>query len=309
MNNFLKRGMKKQMNVKLSENTPCPCGSEKMFKQCCGENVHFLGKIRTNSIESDFLGLSPNQMHTVLYKPFSLLNEVFNFSCASNPVAETLPIIQHALFFLKKLLEVDEIKCTQKGNLPKSIVLESYHKFFASERFHFVPNNENDLPQLTRLKYLLDLCGFIKKRNNKISLTKKAQVVLKEYRIKELYEELFLKCINEWNWGYDDRFAEFRLIQASAVFNFLLLHAKAQEWISGEELAQYYLKAFPALRYEARDTLSSDREIIHCFNIRFLERFCVPFGLLTSKEEGTAMNKTIFFKISPFLKDSFEFKI
>ena len=213
-----------------------------------------------------------------------------------------------SIYFLKKLDEVGTIKATQKGNLSKNFVIELYHQFFSKERYARLPNREDDLPAITKLRHILDMSGLIKKRSNKFSLTKKGEKIIAGDKTLELFKLLVDHYFNKWNWGFEDTYPEFRLIQNSAVFNLYLLSKKAQEWILDKELGEIYLTAFPALVNEATDSyFSPEDQIMNSFCIRFLERGCLPMGLLQCKEEGKGMERKTYYKITPFFNQAFKF--
>ena len=264
---------------------------------------------KNNAHVEHFLGISPSQMHQVLYSPFSLSNHLFSFDCVEESQLKDIPIIKQSYFFLSKLNEVGELKGTQLGNLPKNFVVEFYHLFLSNERYASVPNREDDLFQLTRLKHLLDLSGLIKKRNKKFSLTKKGHEILVQDNSKQLFEEIILTWTNNFNWGFGDRYSNLSLIQRSAVFNFYMLNKLSSNWIEDKELGTRYLGAFPDLVHDVWDSISGpEREIVNCFSLRFLERFCVPLGLIEKKEEGdNYSNRKTFYKTASFFKNNFKF--
>lgn len=265
---------------------------------------------KNNAGIDSFLGLSPTQMHLVLHNPFSLSNHLFNFDCAEEWQLKEIPIIKQALFILHKLNVEGEVKGTQLGNLPKNLVIEFYHLFLSSERYARVPNREDDVLQLTRLKHLLDLAGLIKKRNKKFSLTKKGNEILAQDNYKALFEEIILTWTKNFNWGFGDGYSNLDLIQRSATFNFYMLHKLCGDWGEDDELGLCYHNAFPNLALEARDTFygGAEREVIQCFSLRFLERYCLPLGFLEKKEEGdNYTNRKTFYKTTPFFKNNFKF--
>ncbi len=54
-----------------------------------------------NSVpKSPFLGLSPDQIHNILYKPFNFHNDVFTFECQDVNKLKEVPLFKHALYLL-----------------------------------------------------------------------------------------------------------------------------------------------------------------------------------------------------------------
>ena len=250
-------------------------------------------------------------MQCILYNPFNLTNEIFIFEYGSHfeQNIKEVPFLEQALYFLNRLYESGEMKATQKGNLPKFFIMELYQKFFSKKKNFITPHKEDDLPEAKRLKYILNMAGLIKKRKNKFYLTQKGESLIKDKKIKELFDNLILTFFKKWNWGVLDGYSELSLIQASVVFNIYLLNKKAKNWISGEELGGVFLKAFPPLVFDVNKGSYFDpkTEIINCFNVRFLERVCLPLGLLIRKSENRSIKRKNYYKLSPFFKQHFKF--
>jgi tetratricopeptide (TPR) repeat protein len=264
--------------------------------------------VNQNSLsKAPFLGLSSNQMNDILYLPFDFNNDFFTINLDSTNTAD-IPILKQAFYFLEKLKQVKDLKCTQKGNLPRAFVVEMYTEFFSKERYALKPSREDDLPQLTRLKHLLDMSGLIKKRKNNFSLTKKGEDLLNNSDFNKLFKLLVNTLFNKWNWGYSDGHSDLDLIQSSVIFNIYLLHKKAQDWVLDEELGQYFLNAFPALVREVRDSYwGPEQEIIRCFTLRFLDRICLPLGMLDVKEEGEGFDRDTYYRVSELFSNNVNF--
>ena len=99
-----------------------------------------------------------------------------------------------------------------------------------------------------------------------------------------------------------------QLTQSSAVFNLCLFHKRARDWVLGEDLGQAFLDAFSALVNEVTDSyFGPEKEIINCFSIRFLDRVCLPLGILESKEKGKGFDRQIFYKVSHLLNNVISF--
>ena len=259
----------------------------------------------------DFLGLSPNQMQCISHNPFSLKNEIFIFKYGNHfeQNIKEVPFLEQALYFLNRLYESEEMKATQKGNLPKFFIDELYQKFFSKEECIITPHKEDDLLEAKRLKYILNMTGLIKKRKNKFYLTQKGESLIKDKKIGGLFDKLVLTFFNKWNWGALDGYSELPLIQTSVAFNIHLLNKRAKNWISGEELGGVFLKAFPDLIFDVDKGGYFDpkTEIINCFNIRFLERVCLPLGFLERKRNNRSIKGVDYYKLSSFFKQHFKF--
>ncbi len=269
---------------------------------------------RQNSAPNpDFLDLSPNDMTKIIYHPFNINNDFFNFTCQDSSSVEDVPMMKMALYFMEKLQRDDGMKSTQKGNLPRDFVRELYEKFpTENDYFRFLPNKEEDFYEAIYLREVLTLAGIIKKRSNKFLLTEKGNKLFNDGHRGELYTNLAQTFIEKWNWGYGDRYSELTMIQDSAIFNFILLSKKCQDWTHDEVLGELYLKAFPTLLKETRQsTISSgEDEIIGCFSTRFLTRVCLPLGILEFKWDDEAkkyFDRKRYFRVTTFFKNNFYF--
>jgi hypothetical protein len=258
-----------------------------------------------------FMGLSPEQMHIVLYAPFSLKSDYFCVRIKDKEKLKQIPLMQQALYFLEKLQESGPMKATQKGNLPRAFVREFYEVFFSEENFRFLPNKEEDLSDVVRLRRILTYAGLIKFRTGKFSLTKKGESLISKEETQEIFEKLFYVFVTKWNWGYADGYSDFWLMQQSVIFNLYLLKKKAQGWTQAKELGRLYLNAFPMLLEEARHGFSEpEKEVISTFCLRFLERVCVPLGFLERKGEGDIFKRSDqLFKVTDFFNESIEFNL
>lgn len=279
------------------------------------KELEIIAKKFNSAGQDDFLFLSPIQMRNILNSPLSLDNEIFKMELRSEEELDQVPIFNQALYFLCKIREAGDLKATQKGSLPKLFVIDFYEKFCSKDKYAMKPNKEDDLPQVTRLKHLLEISGLIKKRNGKFSLTKKGSLILDKNKRSELFELIFTNFANKWNWAFMDGYSELFFIQQSVVFNFFLLNKKCSGWTLDQDLGQIYLNAFPDILSEIPPSKYStpEKEVSRCFALRFLSRFCLPLGIVAYKEEkvkkGEYYTFLEYYKLTSFFQNNFKFKI
>jgi len=84
-----------------------------------------------------------------------------------------------------------------------------------------------------------------------------------------------------------DFYPSLDIIQQGVLFSFYLLHRKANAYIHADELAKCFVQAFPILLNTVEeDPFSESGTIVHrAYCVRFLQRFCAYFGLVTIKTE------------------------
>ena len=242
---------------------------------------------------AEFLGLSAEQMYRLLYRPFTEVSDilVFNKDLLKEELHE-IPMVKEAVYFLRRLGELQPLRATAKGNLPQAFARELHDRFPEHPLFHYPIRSEGEDLKIMALRHLLNMAGWIKKRGQKFSLTKKGEAVVKDgigvgdfYRFFEIYTQRF-------NWGFRDHYPPLDIIQQSALFSCYFLHQKAKTPIHVSELSTHFIQAFPTILDEVGSYLSMEpEEIVHgAFFIRFIERFCKYFGLVTTQREERRPN-------------------
>ncbi|MGD9685487.1 MAG: SEC-C metal-binding domain-containing protein [Desulfobacter sp.] len=153
--------------MKIGRNDPCPCGSGLKYKKCCANTVEIVSDTsvtspvtndlkqllqgrsfgsleevnallqqhmqkRSRTALEDFQGLSPEQMHRLLYSPFSSPQLVaFPEKLAVTPEA---PIIK-AFTLLAAGIGEDGLKPTATGNLPRQFCRDAARAYLGEEEY------------------------------------------------------------------------------------------------------------------------------------------------------------------------------
>lgn len=304
--------------TKIGRNDPCPCGSGKKYKHCClaeenresrkslaqqireemeeklcdrrfeslEEANDFIARIteRKNLVSQiDFLGLSSEQVHRMLHSPLDTLEDMVRFNHGLKPEAfREIPVVKNTLLFLTSLRQVEPLKATAKGNLPLAFARELHDEFIdPAQRFRARIRSEEEALLVNSLRHLLTMCGWLKKAKKHYSLTLKGTRLIEQGFSEPHFFELMNVFVRRFNWGFQDRYPPFWIIQGGAVFSLYLLHRKARQVIPSKELSDFFVRAFPAVLDEVEVNIPSlpAEEIQSCFSLRFLERFCQYFGL------------------------------
>ncbi|MBU1745870.1 MAG: SEC-C domain-containing protein [Proteobacteria bacterium] len=310
--------------VAIGRNDPCPCGSGKKYKHCClgkeppprrsslmdelkaaiaGKTFQSLDEAnafaqaftesKNRVSQLDFLGLSSEQMHRLLDFPFVRTREIVDIDMDLAPAAfRGIPVVDNALLFLGRLAEQEPLKATAKGNIPLPFAREVLAELKMPERELHITSirTEEDVPILHALRELLTLCGWVKKRNSRFSLTENGRKIVQRGFIGADFRNLLETFTLKFNWGFMDRYPPFSIVQQSFLFGLYLLHRQAGGEIEEQALADYFLRAFPQVLEDARRYEAPYREphdfISGCFSLRFLERFCEYFGFVTIRREA-----------------------
>lgn len=193
-------------------------------------------------------------------------------------------IINQATYLLSALK--DGQKLTALNYLPRKIVIDFWEKYLKSE-FDFKPYREADCKDLERLHSLLADTGYLRLKGSTLFPSEKA----KNIRSHTLYGDLFFAMIEQFNWGYHDRYGDFfgyyiedfEVFQEEAINILMWLVENRVTATSPDqlmaELFDYTIDPAAPKEDERHFILE---EPIRCFKTRFFDRFCVPFGLMTS---------------------------
>lgn len=262
---------------------------------------------------SEFLGISPEQMHRILYLPLTELSDIviLNKNLSKEELLD-IPVVKETVYFLKRLGELQPLRATTKGNLPQTFAREMHDKFPEDPHFYFPIRSEEEDSKISALRHILDMAGWIKRRNQKFSLTQKGENVMKDgFSVDDFYH-LLETFMRKFNWAFRDLYPSLEIIQKSVLFSCYLLHRKAKTFIQANELSTCFIQAFPAvLNTMERYPSTEPEEIVRrAFCVRFIECFCEYFGLVTiRREEKLSSHLDYFVQISPFFEKVFLWKL
>jgi len=304
--------------MKIGRNDPCPCGSGLKYKKCCYgkqeprplpvdtgavmEELRELIKERSfESIEEanafisghmqernraavdDFHGLSPEQMTRFLYFPFESPHLLAFRDCLD--VDPDAPILK-LFMVLAEAAGDGGLKATATGNLPRQFCRDAALAFLGEEGYrektrHFGINTEPDFPELHVTRVVAELAGLVRKYKGKFILGRECRKLLAEGGAPVMYPRLFRAFVGEYNWGYQDRYPDFRIIQQSFPFTLYLLHKYGAEWRPSAFYADCFLRAFPMVLAEIDPSPIGTPEDSagRCYALRSLERFAEFLGL------------------------------
>jgi hypothetical protein len=273
----------------------------------------WLGK-KNAEPKSEFLGLSPEQLHRLLYRAFEETSDIvtLNRNLSSEKILE-IPIVKEAVYFLRRLGELQPLRATAKGNLPRAFACEIHDRFPEHPEFPFpIVSEEGDM-KLSALRHILDMCGWIKKRNQKFYLTQKGQILDGKGFGPEDFHHLFQTYTRKFNWASRDFYPELELIQQAFLFSCYLLHRTAKTYVSANELSTHFIQAFPAVLNTEERYLSSEERyglLQHSFYVRFIERFCEYFGfVIIQKKEKRSLQLDYLIRTTPFFDELFQWKL
>lgn len=296
---------------------PCPCGSGKPFSECCfriapaavpspadeiraairreserrqfssleelQEFMNGLMRTQNRTPRDDFAGLSPEQMHRFLDFPM----ESPGLADFADPLPHEPEAPATTLFrTLAGVIGEKGLKPTATGNLPRAALREVALQMTGKEtirygRHSWNINKEQDYWELHIVRNLAELAGLIRKYRGRFILSRKCTTLIERHGMAGIWPELFRSFVTEYNWGYSDGYAPFRIIQRSFLFTLYLLKRYGKEIRPGRFYAEAFLRAFPAILQEAPEKSWSppESEAGSCYLLRAMDRFAGFFGL------------------------------
>ncbi|MDP2423690.1 MAG: hypothetical protein U1C46_04215 [Bacteroidales bacterium] len=234
---------------------------------------------------SDYEGLSPYQMHMLLYQPFEPGSVVKYRSVINDEKVLSSPMLIACFKIVEAIHPQKGLKLTQTGRLPRKIVHDIYSMKLCPSRFEsfFQPKilNESDYPLAATAHALLKLSGIIKHKTGKIFVTRVGKKAIGNNPY--MFELLFTAFVSKFNKGYLDFYGETDIGNIGVLFVLYLLHKYGRELRDTNFYATKYFRAFPTL-YGAIDYPFSHNEdnssSNNCFTLRVLNHGLVWFGLV-----------------------------
>lgn len=251
---------------------------------------------RNNASIPDFEGYSPTEMQFILYNTFDLKSPIQILKAEHN-IYQNIPIFNQVKFLFNLINEQKELKLTNKGFLPTKIVAELYGKGYIKD--YFIENGisklykESDVPTINLTKILVELSTLVKKRNNKLTLTKKGIEQIDKDHI--LFQNIFETFTKKFNWSYFDGFSNEEIGQSGFGFTLILLDKYGKEYRNPEFYADKYLKAFDfETKYAELEFADNPKR---AYIIRTFERFLDYFGFTEydKDEKNRKVRKTKIF--------------
>ena len=248
---------------------------------------------KNNKPINDFEGYSQNEMQYILYEPFNSKSPI-EILKAEQGIYLKVPIFNQVKFLLDLIKEQKELKLTNKGFLSTKIVAELYEKGYMKD--YFIENGisklykESDVPSINLAKILVELSTLVKKRNNKLSLTKKGtQQIEKNYLI---FQNIFETFTTNFNWSYFDGFSNEEIGQSGFGFTLILFNKYGKNYSNPEFYADKYLKAFDFKTKNPELEFADNPK--RTYTIRTFERFLDYFGFTeyNNDEKNPKVKKT-----------------
>ena len=235
----------------------------------------------------DFYGLSPDQMHKLLYTPFAADSPIKLRRDIEGAVLDQIPFFCLTEELLRIIEREKSIKLTKElGALPRKVLHELYSKRLITEEFIesgiVKLNRECDSVPLTTLHVTTRLSRGVSLRSGKLSLSKEGNRLLQAKNRLELFRRVLEVFTLTFNWASNDLYTEFPIGQLGWGYSIYLLLRFGSEPKPVRFYADAYHTAFPMMLTQVKPiwNTSAEREFAQCYEARTFHRFMEWFGFI-----------------------------
>lgn len=228
-----------------------------------------------NIPEDDFDGLSPNQIHELLY------GEIGTGIVKINEIKEEkteIPILKQIFAFLEIVIRENGIKLTPAGYLPVKIIKELY-----DQRILMDEDIESGITKLSSegkslsihlTRIISELSGFVRKYKGKLLITNKGNEFIKQNGEKYWLKDIIDVFGNKFSMAYFDNYKNEHVGQIGFMFSIYLMKKYGDIERDSDFYAKKYFKAFPRIG-EIEENYNKS-----AYATRTFERFMEYFGFI-----------------------------
>ena len=196
-----------------------------------------------NTPRSEFNGLTPNDMHNIMYYPFTD-QCVVQLNKLDKNQYEKVPLVRQTLFLLNTLNE-KELKLTKLGWLPLKIVAETYRlgqpewivEEYGAKRYY-----EYEVGSVWMARIILELLGWIKTRKGVLSLTVKGRKAFSD--IDAAANEILRFSLVGVGLHTFDAVEDDQIGNLGMAYSVWLLNKYGSKWHTGDFYQEEYQKVF-----------------------------------------------------------------
>ena len=239
----------------------------------------------------DFDNLSTSDMHELIYSPFSSRSIIQFKKGIPNLKLKEIGFFKLCEYLLKTIDREGDVQLTKWNNLNTKFVTEIHKLKFTDEEVLVLKERkvyrQDDILSLQNAVIILNkILKLVKIRKNKMSLTKKGQVLLKRNNHEEILKLIFETYGLNFNWAYHDAYSDSNRIQATFGYILYLLLKYGKEERSANFYAIKIKLAFPEILQEFNSDWSTpEGQLKSCLSVRCFERFLNWFNFITVRKE------------------------
>ena len=245
---------------------------------------------------ADFCGLSPAQMHALLYQPLEPTSMVRLRAAVPNDVLDHVPFLRLTEAFLYLLNREEPLRLTPLGALPRKYLRELYaHGFILEDGLEtglFTLSREIDSLAITTLHQTTRLAGLARLVRGQLLLTKKGQQLLDPIQRLALWALVLDTFTRRFAWASHDGYPAPAVGQTGWAYSVYLLARFGQQPRPVSFYAEHYQRAFPFVLAEFTDPAYGTPlvQFTVCYEVRTFERSLNWLGLVETVAPPAGVN-------------------
>lgn len=241
----------------------------------------------------DFDGLSPLQMGA-LQHDFLTGESELSINMLTEEELKGCPLLMQIRFLIDLMQDGKGLKLTKTGALSTKVVKEIYNlKFLKNEHIERGITKlykEDDAPEISITRILLQISSLTIKRKGNLYLTKKGEKYTNDGNM--ILKEILRVLIEKFNWGYFDGYKSDAIGFLNPGFSLFLLKKYGDKKRSVNFYAEKYFRAFPQLEED-------NENAYRCYALQTFNRYFYFMGFIKKEEIGFSIpiniEKTEFF--------------
>ncbi|MEM6964397.1 MAG: hypothetical protein AAF573_06500 [Bacteroidota bacterium] len=257
--------------------------------------------------------LSPMDLEYLLYDTFGEDSPVAFKANIADDILDDIPFLKLCEAYFEILQQHGALKLTARGNLPRKVCLDLYDRGIIKEDFIesglMTLRKESDSVVLQNVKLISDMAGITKKRNNKMSLTKKGEQLLQPKNRQRLLEALFIANARQFNWGFHDGYPQEAGVQMTFGYTLYLLLRYGKTKRSFHFYGEKSITAFKfELDYFDNRFDTPEEGYKKCLWLRTFDRFLNFYGMVDFNPNKGIFDLNIDIKTSRLFDGVFELR-
>ena len=260
-------------------------------------------------------GLSPDQLHALLYAPLDspwLID--FPDPLDVEPAAEVVTLFR----LMVEALGERGVKATATGNLPRQLCREAARRYWGDLLYEERTEikgiyQELDFFEFHTVHVLAEIAGLIRKYRGRLILSRDCRRRLEESGLAGVYSRLLLAGASGIDWSYRDPRDELPWIQQVAYFTLYLLARYGDRSLPSAFYEDCFLRLCPMeLHGDVRaDFLSPEETVRAAYTWQSFKDFAEPLGLVSLKPIVDGRSRRAKFEIrkTPLLDHAVHFRV
>jgi hypothetical protein len=263
----------------------------------------------------DYCGMTPNEIHHLLYRTFDGVSPLKLQTVIDNRTLDNIPFFRLTEELMKIGQRENYIKLTSLGSLSRKVLHELYgYKFIPEDHIEAGISKltrEHNSPSIMASHFNAIIMRVFAEVKGKLILTTFGNELLKPENRVELLKTVLTNYTNKFNWALNDSYTDYPVGQFGWGYTIYLLYKFGDTEMTKQFYADMYLRAFPKFieEFPARQFSTSQRNFTNCYRIRSFDRFAEWFGFVKDMTKSNRKENENYIIRTDVLAKVFYFEI